>query len=227
MAAVARSVIVTGAASGLGKAIATAFLKKGSTVALVDINSDRLRDTSKQLSTLGSCVPIQANITEEKAVESIFKQFVVQSGQVDALINCAGLPDRYQGAGEVDPTLWKRIMDVNCNAAYLMSRMAIQDFNREGRQNGIKGGAIVNISSIAGLRGGIAGAAYSTSKAAMIGLTLNTAAYYARQGIRCNAICPGGMETNIQNNVEGGIESISGMDGWKMASELGVRMGKT
>ncbi|KAF5013707.1 hypothetical protein FDECE_306 [Fusarium decemcellulare] len=220
MAAVAKSVIVTGAASGLGKAIATAFLKRGSTVTLVDINSDSLRDTSKELSALGSCLPMEANIADEKAVESVFDKSVAHSGQVDALVNCAGVLDRFEGAGEVDPNLWGRVMNVNCNAVYLMSRMAVRDFVREGRRDGRKGGAIVNISSMAGLRGGVSGAAYAASKAGVVGLTLNTAAYYAKQGIRCNAICPGGMATNMANSTKGDNHSIFGTNGWDMLTKL-------
>ncbi|KAL1899562.1 hypothetical protein Sste5346_002964 [Sporothrix stenoceras] len=213
MASTTLSVIVTGAAAGLGKCIATEFLKRGWQVALVDIAADKLSAATEELRALGhqgEALAVEADITNEESVKAIFDKTVAAFGQVDALVNCAGIMDKFHGTGEQDVALWNKVLDVNLNGAFLLSRLAVQEFLREGRvvRNGdatgeVKtGGAIINIASIAAFRGGAAGVAYTASKFAVLGLTTSTAAAYARQGIRCNAICPGGMATSIAEDFD-------------------------
>lgn len=213
MAPANQSVIVTGAAAGLGKTIATEFLKRGWQVALVDIAADTLSATSEELKALGhpgDALAVEADITNEESVKAIFEKSVGAFGQVDALVNCAGIMDRFHATGEQDVALWNKVLNVNLNGTFLLSRLAVQEFLREGRvvRNGdatgeVKtGGAIINIASIAAFRGGAAGVAYTTSKFAVLGLTTSTAAAYARQGIRCNAICPGSMATSIAEDFD-------------------------
>ncbi|ERT01395.1 hypothetical protein HMPREF1624_02641 [Sporothrix schenckii ATCC 58251] len=213
MASTKLSVIVTGAAVGLGKAIAVEFLKCGWQVALVDIAAEKLAATVDAVNALGhpgEALGVAADITDEASVQSVFDKSVAAFGQVDALVNSAGIMDKFHAVGEQDVALWNKVLDVNLNGAFLLSRLAAQEFLREGRvvRNGdasgeVKtGGAIVNIASIAAFRGGVAGVAYTTSKYAAIGLTTSTAAAYAKQGIRCNAICPGSMETAIAEDFD-------------------------
>ncbi|CAK7236058.1 hypothetical protein SBRCBS47491_009506 [Sporothrix bragantina] len=214
MATSPQSVVVTGAAAGLGKALATEFLKRGWQVALVDIAADKLSATVDEITALGhpgKALAVEADITNEESASSIFSKSVAEFGQVDALVNCAGIMDKFQATGEQDVSLWNKVLDVNLNGAFLLSRLAVQEFLRtDGRvsrntdtSGEVKtGGAIVNIASIAGFRGGAAGVAYTTSKWAVLGLTKSTAAAYARQGIRCNAVCPGGMATSIAEDFD-------------------------
>jgi NAD(P)-dependent dehydrogenase (short-subunit alcohol dehydrogenase family) len=213
MASTKQSVVVTGAAAGLGKAVATVFLKRGWQVALVDIAADKLAATVEEIKVLGhpgEALAVEADITNEESAKAIFDKSVAAFGQVDALVNCAGIMDKFHATGEQDVALWNKVLDVNLNGAFLLSRAAVQEFLREDRvvRNGdatgeVKtGGAIVNIASIAAFRGGAAGVAYTTSKWAVLGLTTSTAAAYARQGIRCNAICPGSMATTIAENFD-------------------------
>lgn len=102
-----------------------------------------------------------------------------------------------QGADKVQPEVWNRVLKINLTAPFLLTHLALQEFLRADRADGAKGGCIINVSSVAGLRGAAAGAAYTTSKWGLVGLTKNTAAYYANKGIRCNAVCPGFMDTNM------------------------------
>lgn len=214
MASTKQSVVVTGAAAGLGKAVAKEFLKRGWQVALVDIAADNLTAAVEELKALGypgEALAVEADITNEESAKAVFEKSVAAFGQVDALVNCAGIMDKFHAVGEQDVALWNKVLDVNLNGSFLLSRAAVQEFLRtEGRvvRNGdatseVKtGGAIINISSIAAFRGGAAGVAYTTSKWAVLGLTKSTAAAYARHGIRCNAICPGSMATSIAEDFD-------------------------
>src|SRR5205823_9176079 len=100
-------------------------------------------------------------------------------------------PDHMQGVGELSDELWRRVLGINLERPMFTSRRAVQHMPATG------GGAIVNVASTAALHGGAAGAAYTASKHALVGLTRNTAWMYATKGIRCNAICPGATVTNI------------------------------
>ncbi|KAJ9144523.1 Short-chain dehydrogenase reductase sdr [Pleurostoma richardsiae] len=215
-ATTARSVIVTGAAAGLGRAIATEFLNQGSQVSLVDISSDRLQATARELSSLGRCIAIEADVASESSASAIFGRSISEFGQVDALVNCAGIMDRFQGAGEHDVPLWHKVLGINLTGPFLLTRLAVQEFLREGRKDNLKGGSIVNIASIAGLRGGGSGSAYTASKWGLVGLTKNTAAIYAKQGIRCNAVCPGGMVTSITEGLDVSRMGLA----WDMTAKL-------
>ncbi|KAM5349928.1 hypothetical protein ACJ41O_006433 [Fusarium nematophilum] len=213
---IAKSVIVTGGGSGLGRVIATEFLRLGSSVAIVDVDGERLKTVGSELSAHKNLKTIKADINSKADVRTILKESASTFGQVDALINCAGIMDHFEGAGEHDPELWDKVMDVNLTAPFLLSREAIQEFLREGRDGGAKGGNIVNIS-MAGLRGGMCGASYASSKWGLLGLTKNTAALYATKGIRCNAICPSGMATNFTRRVENLKLGLA----WGLVSKLG------
>jgi len=110
---------------------------------------------------------------------------------VDILVNNAGVMDYFHPVGTLEDEVWERVIAVNLTGTMYMSRRAAQVMLENG------GGSIVNLSSRAGLVGSAAGAAYTTSKHGVVGLTRSTAWQYAEKGIRCNAICPGGVHTNI------------------------------
>jgi len=110
---------------------------------------------------------------------------------LDVLVNDAGIMDRFLPAAETPDELWERVLKVNLTGPFLATKRAIGPMLEGGS------GVIVNIASVSGLRGGAAGAAYTASKHGLIGLTKNTAANFATEGIRCVAICPGGVDTGI------------------------------
>ncbi|MBW6458228.1 MAG: SDR family oxidoreductase, partial [FCB group bacterium] len=110
--------------------------------------------------------------------------------------NNAGIMDKMVAVGDVSNELWQKVMDVNVNGPFWATRRAVNIMMKKGSGN------IINISSIGGLRGARAGAAYTTSKHALMGLTKNTAFMYAKKGIRCNAIAPGGVATNMAKDID-------------------------
>ncbi|KAF9884526.1 hypothetical protein FE257_001714 [Aspergillus nanangensis] len=196
-----KTCLVTGGAGGLGKAIATRFLVAGANVVICDINDDRLKETSAELSSRGSLKAIKVDITSAAEVQGLFDEIVAAFGKVDVLVNNAGIMDRFDPVGDLDEGLWNKVMAVNLTAPYLLSKLAVQDMLKQESPDG----CILNIVSFAGKAGWSAGAAYTASKHGLVGLTKNTAAFYGSKGIRCNALMMGGMQTNIQDAFMSGI----------------------
>ncbi|MFA6334001.1 MAG: SDR family oxidoreductase [Bacteroidales bacterium] len=185
--------IITGAGSGMGKAIAILFAEHGSLVVGSDINQSSLDNLEKEIKQAGGQITtVLANVAKEEDIEKMFKLALDIYGTVDVLVNNAGVMDDFNGAGEMSVEMWERTMNININGPFKTTRKAIQIMLNSG-----KGGVIVNNASIAGFAGAVAGAAYTASKHALIGLTQNTGFMYAKRGIRCNAIAPGAVNTNI------------------------------
>jgi NAD(P)-dependent dehydrogenase (short-subunit alcohol dehydrogenase family) len=124
-------------------------------------------------------------------------QLAVQTyGTLDILVNNAGIMDHFQPVGELENSMWEKVMKVNLEGPFKAMRSAVKIFLKNGTGN------IINICSIGGIKGGVAGAAYTTSKHALIGLTKNTGYMYSKSGIRCNAIAPGGVNTSIGDTID-------------------------
>ncbi len=184
--------VVTGAASGIGLAIATRFAAEGASVVAGDWNAQRLDAAVAGIKESGGAiVGAQGNIAEQASAENLIALAVSTYGRLDALCNVAGVMDYMQGVGELSDDIWRRVLSINLDGPMFTSRKAVQYMLAHG------GGSIVNVASTAGIHGGAAGAAYTASKHAVVGLTRNTAWMYATKGIRCNAICPGATKTNI------------------------------
>jgi NAD(P)-dependent dehydrogenase (short-subunit alcohol dehydrogenase family) len=192
-----KAAVVTGAASGIGRATAELLLQEGAKVVAADWNNRRLDETVAALQkTSRNVVQVKANVAEEGDAVAMVDKAISAFGRLDILVNNAGVMDLDQPVGSLDVEIWRRVMAVNLDGPMFAMRAAIPHMLKAG------GGAIVNIASIAGLGGGAAGAAYTASKHALIGLTLNTAWMYAKRGIRCNAIAAGGVKTNIMESVD-------------------------
>lgn len=184
--------VVTGAASGMGLAIATLFTAEGASVIAGDWNGERLNAAVATIQgSGGKIVGSQGNIADKATAEGLIDLAVTTYGRLDVLVNNAGVMDYMQGIGELTDEVWQRVIGINLKGPMNTSRKAVQYFLTHG------GGAIINVASTAGLHGGAAGAAYTISKHGVVGLTRNTAWMYATRGIRCNAICPGATKTNI------------------------------
>jgi NAD(P)-dependent dehydrogenase (short-subunit alcohol dehydrogenase family) len=178
--------IVTGAGSGIGMAITRRFIREGAIVFGADLVDNHLA----RLSELEGAHPIRADVTSRSDISHLV-ELASAGGRLDILVNNAGIMDGFRPVTEVTTDLWERVLAVNLTGPMLLAQAALPVMLRSGR------GVIVNISSIGGVAGGRAGAAYTASKHGLIGLTLNIAATYARDGIRCVAVAPGGVNTGM------------------------------
>src|SRR6266508_2249613 len=180
--------VVTGAASGMGRAMAIRFAAEGASVVATDWNGTRLDEVVAEIKAdRGAVTGIQGNIADQATAEGVVDTAIATYGHRDVLVNNAGVMDYMQGVGELSDDVWRRVLSINLDGPMYTSRRAIPHMVARG------GGSIVNVASTAALEGGAAGAAYSSSKHALVGLTKNTAWMYAQKGVRCNAICPGGL----------------------------------
>lgn len=177
--------VVTGAGSGIGLATAKLLIAGGAKVFAVDVSAPRLEEAAKEIGD--AYVPVVADITSPE-VGSVVAAAV--GGPIDILINNAGIMDGFLPVAEVDEKTWDRVLGVNLTGMVRLMRQFIPGMIEAGH------GAIVNTASEAAIRT-CAGASYTASKAAVVGLTKNTAAIYAKDGIRCNAVAPGGVATNV------------------------------
>jgi NAD(P)-dependent dehydrogenase (short-subunit alcohol dehydrogenase family) len=191
-----KAVVITGAASGMGLAMATRFAAEGASITAADWNAQRLQQAVRTIEGSGGrIVASRGNIADQATAEGLIDLAVKTYGRLDVLVNNAGVMDYMQGVGELSDDIWRRVMSINVDGPMFTSRRAVQYMLDHG------GGSIVNIASLGGVRGGAAGAAYTASKHALVGLTRNTAWMYAKRRIRCNAICPGATITNISETM--------------------------
>lgn len=185
-------VIVTGAGSGIGMATAIRFAKEGARVVGCDVNAAGLERMVAEARAAGKEAEARtADVTKQADVDALVDGTLARHGRIDVLANVAGIMDWFLPAHEVDDATWQRVMSVNLDGPMRLSRKVLPAMMKQ-RQ-----GAIVNVASAAALGAGAAGAAYTTSKHALVGLTRSIAWTYRTEGIRCNAVCPGAVDTNI------------------------------
>jgi len=208
-----KTAIVTGAASGLGKATANAVAQAGANLCIADIDPTGLAETAAMVRGHGrQCVEIVGDLSDPNRCAELVGKTVDTFDRLDALCNVAGLI-QFVNSHEMSDADWHRTMGVNLNAAFFVSRAAIPHLLKQD-------GAIVNVASTAAFIGEAYAAAYCASKAGMVAMTKAMAMEYMHQPIRINAIAPGGMATNIGANLrtpEGAnielIKRFSGMRG--------------
>jgi NAD(P)-dependent dehydrogenase (short-subunit alcohol dehydrogenase family) len=188
--------LVTGASSGLGVAIAQCLAEAGADVVLGARRVDRLEDTRKLVEATGRrALTVQTDVADPDQCTAMVAAAVAEFGKVNVLVNNAGIGSAYPATRET-PEQFRNVIDVNLNGQYWMA----QAFGRAVTE----GGAIVNISSVLGLRpGSIPQAAYAASKAGLLGLTRDLAAQWTqRKGIRVNAICPGYFPSEMTDELD-------------------------
>ena len=188
--------IVTGAASGMGKAIAEGYASEGAKVVVSDLNLEGANAVTEAIkATGGEAFAIQTNVTSLEDLQRLFDETKKSFGKLDILVNNAGIMDGMEPVGDISDERWDLVFAVNTTAVMRAMRLAMPIFIEQGQ------GVIVNNISAGGLYGARAGAAYTASKHAVVGLTKNTAFMYADKNIRCNGIAPGAVITNIASTM--------------------------
>lgn len=189
--------VVTGAASGMGKSIAELYAKEGAKVIVADLNLEGAEKVAEGIiSNGGIAKALKVNVANLEDIENMIDTAVSEYGTLDILVNNAGIMDGFEPIGDVNDERWDLIFDINTKSVMRSIRKALPIFLEKGN------GVIVNIASTGGLNGAHAGATYTASKHAVVGLTKNTGFMYANKGIRCNAIAPGATATNISNTMK-------------------------
>lgn len=208
--------IITGAGSGIGEEMSKLFSIEGASVVVVDVVADRVEKTVSSIRAKnGTVYGMTLDLSKKQDVEKMIADSVKIFGHIDILCNNAGIMDGFYSLEETDEEWFDKVMNINLKAPYLASRLALPHMMSNG------GGVILNTGSIAGLRGGRAGMAYSVSKHGLIGLTKHIATYYGDKGVRCNAMALGAVSTKIGFGAK--TPSAQGM---KVFEKTAVSMGR-
>ena len=187
-----KSIVLTGASSGMGKAMVELFAKEGANIIAVARRKERLDALAESLKdSAGKVIPFVGDVSKEETMTGAIDLAVKEFGRLDILVNNAGIMDDMSPIGDVKNEKIDQVFCINVFAPMYSMRKAVQVFLEQG-----DGGNIINVASLGGLRT-ISGAVYAASKAAVISLSKNTAFMYMPHGIRCNVIAPGGIATEI------------------------------
>jgi NAD(P)-dependent dehydrogenase (short-subunit alcohol dehydrogenase family) len=208
-----KMIVVTGAASGIGRATAIRVASEGATVACLDLAADAAEKTAAEISEAGGQARAwPLDVSDESSVDAVVGQVTSELGAIDGLCNVAGI-GKFAHTTEMGKAEWDKILAVNLTGTFLMCRAVLPQLLEHG-------GAIVNTASTAGIFGQPYSAAYGASKGAVISLTKSLAYEYIRRGVRVNAVAPGGIETPIHGSFgfpEGGDPKLF----YKLSSPMG------
>ncbi len=186
--------LITGSAGGMGQAAAELFAREGASIIVTDIAADAGEQTARNIREAGGkAIFVQANVANEDDVQHLVRESIDAFGRIDVLYNNAGImPADDSGVTDLSEATWDRILDVNLKSAFLCTKYAVPHMIQQGK------GSIINIASFVALMGcSVPQDAYTASKGGMLSLTKSFAIQYGRHGIRCNAICPGPIETPL------------------------------
>jgi 3-oxoacyl-[acyl-carrier protein] reductase len=191
-----RVAVVTGGARGIGRAAATRALQSGASVALWDVDRDSLAAAKAALSPLGPVSSEVVELTDEASVEAATAATIARHGRIDILVNNAGISGGNGLTWELDPAVWRKVLDVNLTGCFLACRSVVPHMLARGY------GRIVNVASIAGKEGNPTASHYSASKAGLIGLTKSLGKELATRGILVNCLTPAAAKTDILNQMK-------------------------
>ena len=186
-----RAAVITGGARGIGFATAQRFLRSGAQVALWDIDEPRVKHSANELAALGTVSAHVVELTDESAIQAALAETLAAHSRLDIVVNCAGITGGNGLTWELDPKIWRQVLEVNLYAPYLVCRAVVPHMIAAGY------GRIVNIASIAGKEGNPNAAHYSASKAGLIALTKSLGKELAAHDILVNAVTPAAARTAI------------------------------
>jgi NAD(P)-dependent dehydrogenase (short-subunit alcohol dehydrogenase family) len=206
-----KAIIVTGAGNGLGLAVALRVAREGARVALVDVNSRALEDASNAVLAKApdsETISITADVSNEDQAKSYVEQTIQAFGRIDGLYNNAGIEGKQYPVEEYDAAMLDKVLDINLKGVLYGMKHTLPHLKAQ------RSGAIVNASSVGGIRAIPNLVAYVASKHAVAGMTKQTAVEYGQHGVSINAIAPGAIMTEM---VKGSLIQIAGEDGWEEA----------
>jgi 2-keto-3-deoxy-L-fuconate dehydrogenase len=184
-----RVAVITGAGSGIGRAMSLLFSREGARILAADLNGGAAEETAAIVTGAGgTCHPFAVDASQPEQVRAMIEQALATYGRVDILCNNAGIGSTTDVV-ECEPDEWDRVMTVNVKSAYLGCKYAIPHMLEQG------GGVIINTASVAGMVGIVKRASYCASKGAVIALTRQVAVEYVTRGIRVNCLCPGTVDS--------------------------------
>ncbi len=204
--------LITGGARGIGAAIAKRFVDDGAKVVITDVEKVGLEKTAHSLKS-GMVAALAGDVTNWDDVQKMVQETVKFGGKIDVLVNNAGI-DPGGSIVDIDIALWKKLLDVNLNGPFLCMRAAIPQMIKQG-----KGGSIVSIASLAGVRCLPSMPAYCASKGGLIQLALQAALEYGPKGIRSNVVAPGATKTEMLINAMKGLSDAIKKDAFEVLTE--------
>jgi NAD(P)-dependent dehydrogenase (short-subunit alcohol dehydrogenase family) len=190
-----RIAVVTGAGSGMGRAMVREFYAEGASVVAVDVRGPTAKQTADELNDPDRSMALTADVSDRADVEEVVAAVTRRFGRIDLLCNNAGVLDDYTPADQTSDELWHRVIGVNLTGAFYFARATVPTMIAQG------GGTIINTASISAFVAGGGGAAYTASKHGLLGLTRQLAFDYGKHGVRVNAICPGAIHTGMTDHL--------------------------
>ena len=212
-----KTIVVTGGASGIGRAAARCCAREGARVAVVDLDGEGVESAVREIERAGGCAKgFRADVKAEAQVRDLFDDIGEAFGHIDALIHAAGI---LEGAlvpvDKFDEWTWDRVIDINLKGSFLAAKYAVPWMEKAGK------GVIALIASGAGVKGGSSSVAYGSSKGGVHGLSLVLAAQLGNRNIRVHGVCPGGIETPLKMRVVQKQADAAGRNVAHLAAGLG------